>query len=79
MCGILYSALGKYTAKPTLEGRTNCVKALKRVAKRCAEFLSTPKQTVSACAMVARHILSQFSCCCGETERRTKAWCWVSR
>jgi len=37
MCGILYSALGKYETKPTLEGRTNCVKALKRVAKRAAD------------------------------------------
>ena len=42
MCGILYSALGKYETKPTLEGRTNCVKALKRVAKRCAEFPPRP-------------------------------------
>ena len=29
--------------------------------------------------IVARHILSQFPACYGETERRTKAWCWVSR
>mmetsp|Transcript_173275 Transcript_173275/g.421463 ORF Transcript_173275/g.421463 Transcript_173275/m.421463 type:complete len:347 (+) Transcript_173275:426-1466(+) len=32
MCGILYSALGKYATKPTLKGRTNAVGAIKRLA-----------------------------------------------
>ena len=36
MCGILYSALGKYSSKPSPQGRANCVAALQRVAKRCA-------------------------------------------
>lgn len=37
MCGILYSALGKYDAPPTREGRANAVAALKRVARRAAD------------------------------------------
>jgi len=37
MCGILYSALGKYGAPPSAEGRSNCVAALRRVARRAAD------------------------------------------
>jgi hypothetical protein len=37
MGGVLYSALGKYDAPPTKEGRANSVAALKRVARRAAD------------------------------------------
>ena len=37
MCGILYSALGKYDTSPTAEGRANAVAAIKRVARRAAD------------------------------------------
>ncbi len=36
--GVLYSALGRYTAPPTEEGRTNCVNVLRRLAKQAGEY-----------------------------------------
>mmetsp|Transcript_12858 Transcript_12858/g.20825 ORF Transcript_12858/g.20825 Transcript_12858/m.20825 type:complete len:209 (-) Transcript_12858:230-856(-) len=38
MCGNMYSALGKYDAPPTTQGRANAVAALKRVARRAADM-----------------------------------------
>ena len=37
MCGILYSALGKYPRRATSRGYRNAVAAIKRLAKRAAE------------------------------------------
>eukprot|EP00798_Chlamydomonas_sp_ICE-L_P017960 gene17960-24365_t len=37
MCGVIYSALGKYPAPPTVQGRKNCVAALQRLADKAAD------------------------------------------
>lgn len=37
MCGVLYSAIGKYPGPRTKQGYTNCVNALKDVAAQAAD------------------------------------------
>lgn len=37
MCGVIYSAIAKYPTPPTIEGRKNCVAALKRVSQAAAD------------------------------------------
>jgi D-psicose/D-tagatose/L-ribulose 3-epimerase len=37
LCGILYSALAKYPAPPTKQGRANCVRELKVLANKAAD------------------------------------------
>ena len=46
MCGILYSALGKYDAPPTKEGRANAASALKRVARTRVQLTTSPTRVV---------------------------------
>lgn len=37
LCGVIYSALGKYSGPPTPQGRANCVREIRGLAAKAAD------------------------------------------